>query len=89
MHRSLKDMAKYKRRPDLIDAEQFFPGMTAVNKRLGIEENKLPSGDTIANLNTSDAIWKLEAGDFVVTYSNGKKIVMKPDAFHKAFEIHR
>lgn len=64
-------MAKYRKKPITIEAEQWFPSED--------EQHKI--------IKTSEGNMFVHPGDWIVTGVNGEKYSCKPDIFEKTYEL--
>jgi hypothetical protein len=71
---------KFRKKPIVIEAEQWFPGIRIE----GVEYDILP-GQT-PYISTLEGIMWLSPGDWVITGVNGEKYPCKPDIFEKTYE---
>lgn len=69
---------KYKRKPTIVDAEQWFPG----SRVSGVIENAHRKG----TVQTTDGPVRLNDGDWVVTTAHGEKTVYTQEKFSQFYE---
>lgn len=69
-------MAKYQRKPDTVDAEEYKPGM----------EDSVGPMDKTPYIDTPDGTISIDEGDFIVTNDDGERYQCSPDAFHSMYE---
>lgn len=74
-------MAKYRKRPIIIEAEQWFPG-----KEIQGIYPKFPSGKKVFLIDTLEGTLTVTEGDWIITGVNGEKYPCKPDIFEKSYE---
>ena len=78
---------KYRKKPIIIEAEQWFPGV----KIEGVEElfYAIPAGKPAgeARIETLEGKMKVSPGDWIITGVNGEKYPCKPDVFKKTYEL--
>lgn len=71
-------MKKYRKKPVVIEAEQWFPNKEIKGVRvLG----------SIARIETPEGDLEVSSGDYVITDTEGEKYPCKPDIFEKTYEI--
>jgi hypothetical protein len=70
-------MAKFRKKPVVIEATQWFPGtlMDGVVERDGVGVIKTLEGDMVAS-----------PGDWIITGVKGEKYPCKPDIFEATYE---
>lgn len=76
---------KFRKRPVVIEAEQWFPGKQVE----GVIEGFYISGDEQqyeAKCPTLEGIFGVTVGDWIITGINGEKYPCKPDIFEKTYE---
>lgn len=84
-------MAKYRKKPVIIEAEQWFPGIKIENvehsvKKLGCDISfRDLYGENYALLDTGDGRVLIESGDWIITECK-KKYPCKPDIFEKTYD---
>lgn len=79
-------MAKYRKRPPVVEAVEWQPGVVvdALCTRAECD-----SGVDGAHVHTARGAIALAPGDFIVTDENGRTFPCKPDVFHIAYEPER
>lgn len=70
-------MARFRRRPVEVDAEQWMPGRELVGVVKG------PNGPVVQ---TPDGLKRVNRGDWVVTTADGKRYVCDPFVFSRTYE---
>lgn len=76
---------KYRKKPIVIEAEQWFPGKeidgveTVAEIILGCPVQKCV-------INTLEGMMQVSPGDYVITGVNGEKYPCKPDIFEKTYD---
>ncbi len=81
-------MAKYRKRPVVIEAEQWHPGKYVE----GVRETVHDPGDgtTVSNgygwIDTLEGPMRVSPGDFIITGVKGEKYPCKPDIFAQTYE---
>ena len=84
-------MAKYRRKPAVVDAVQWFPDVEIE----GVQEHDpfAPDDPThgayidYAEIETPEGTVTVSEGDWILTGFNGKKCVLKPDIFDATYEL--
>lgn len=71
---------KYRKKPVIIDAEQWYPGIPIE----GVEWN--PSLKDKALINTLEGQHVVSIGDWIITGVKGEKYPCKPDIFEMTYE---
>ena len=81
-------MAKYRKKPVIIEAEQWFPdkGIEGVmlSAVLGTAEDN-PSGQ-YGQIETLEGLMACEPGDYIITDVNGRKYPCRSDIFEAMYE---
>ena len=79
-------MAKYRKKPVVIDAEQFEPGWTDIWPEGVYKDDTSSSGFSIDTLEGKHEVTPL---DFIITGVKGEKYPCKPDIFRMTYDpIH-
>ena len=68
---------KYRKRPIVIEAEQWFPGKEVT----GVMEFK-----GYGYIDTLEGMMTVSPGDFIITGIKGEIYPCKPDIFHETYE---
>ncbi len=80
-------MAKYRKKPIVIEAEQYRPGLEdGFGDRYG---NIIISGDDIKIypfIETLEGRMRIDEGDWIITGIKGEKYPCKPDIFEMTYE---
>ena len=85
-------MAKYRKRPIIVDAEQWNPDSLETPKphepdRLGVIWCYSPMGQVCSGIiETLEGDHEIQIGDWVVTGIKGEKYPVKPDIFEATYE---
>lgn len=82
-------MAKYRKKPVVINAEQWFPG-----SNIAVVE-EFETGDAITEVmgkiktleDTLDSYHYVSPGDWIITGVNGEVYACKDDIFKKTYEL--
>ena len=74
-------MAKYRNKPEIIEAEVYRPGLED-----GVYANNFGSGEMIPYINTLEGRLRISPGDYIITGVQGERYPCKPDIFHKTYE---
>jgi hypothetical protein len=86
-------MAKYRKRPIVIDAVQWFPGImidgveTHHEKTSPIDGYAQYTGKIVGRIETLEGVMDAQPGDWIITGVNGEKYPCKPDIFEKTYEL--
>ena len=75
-------MAKFRKKPIIIEAEQWFPGIRIEGLEIGGY-----FGDPDAYIETLEGVMKLSPGDWIITGIKGEKYPCKPDIFKATYEL--
>lgn len=78
-------MAKFRKRPIVIEAVQWYPGVPLE----GVIEGAFISGDEQgyeARCPTLEGIFGVTAGDWIITGIKGERYPCKPDIFEATYE---
>ncbi len=78
-------MAKFRKRPVVIEAEQWFPGKVVE----GVIEGPYISGDEqlyAAKCPTREGVFGVTPGDWIITGVMGEKYPVKPDIFEMTYD---
>ena len=76
---------RFRKKPIVIDAEQFFPGRRPWPQ--GIKRT-LPtsSGEDYYYIRTLEGEYRVTPGDWIITGIKGEKYPCKPDIFDQTYE---
>jgi hypothetical protein len=74
-------MAKFRKKPVVIEAEQWFPGVEIE----GVTEHKTPTC-IYGKIHTLEGTMTVSEGDWVITGIQGEKYPVKPDIFEATYE---
>lgn len=77
-------MAKYRKKPIVIEAEQWFPGKEIA----GVENNwnNDPRMSGSYTIRTLEGHLNVSPGDWIITGVKGEKYPCKPDIFEATYE---
>ena len=75
-------MGFYRKKPIVIEAEQWFPG----KKIDGVWGEEEFNGKTIAHIVTLEGEHIVSPGDYIITGIKGEKYPCKPDIFKATYE---
>lgn len=78
-------MAKYRKKPVVIDAEVYRPGLEDGFDIKHPEEQHL--ADKIPYINTLEGKHYISPGDYIITGIKGERYPCKPDIFEKTYEL--
>ncbi len=79
-------MAQYRKRPIIIEAVQWFPGVAVE----GVIEGPYISGDEqlyAARCPTLEGVFGVTPGDYIITGVQGEKYPCKPDIFSATYDL--
>lgn len=79
---------KFRKKPVVIDAEQFLPDENKIPDGVISDGNGDPRKDQRYSwiINTLEGNMYVSYGDWVITGVNGEKYPCKPDIFEKTYE---
>ena len=91
-------MAKYRKKPIVIEAEQWFPGKVVEGVIEGVggpfKGGNFSKGDEIpveispmAYIETLEGRHIVQSGDWIITCVVGEKYPCKPDIFEQTYEL--
>lgn len=93
-------MRKYRKKPVVIEAEQYKPGMEDGFNTYAIgvggrgqftgyfdKNEALPKNIRIPAIKTLEGIMEISDGDFIITGIKGERYPCKPDIFHTTYEL--
>lgn len=93
-------MSKYRKKPVIIEAEQYKPGMEDGFNTYSIGLNgrgeftgyfnkngALPKNIRIPAIKTLEGIMEISEGDFIITGVKGERYPCKPDIFYATYEL--
>ena len=87
-------MAKFVKKPMVVDAEQYQPGMEdgfgckKLNKCYSNNFEKCPKCELLRPyIKTPKGRHYIHPGDQIVTHEDGRKEVVKPDVFEEMYEL--
>ncbi len=76
-------MAKYRKKPIVVEAEQFFPNNhpypKGVMKRVDISDEYF--------MDTLEGPYVVTSGDYIITGVKGEKYPCKPDIFEMTYDL--
>ncbi len=82
-------MAKFRKKPIVVEAEQWFlgklvdgVGIVRMRIRVGDKEHS----DQYGCIETPKGVRRIEEGDWIITDADGKVSFCKPDIFEKTYE---
>lgn len=78
-------MAKYRKKPVVIDAEQFFPDNKPWPVGVTTDPNS-PTGYSIGTLENVAQGHEVTAGDWIITGTQGERYPCKADIFRTIYE---
>lgn len=76
-------MAKYRKRPVVVEAEQFWPGREA---ELGVRRAQFDDHNVRYYIKTLEGLMSVEPGYWIVTGIQGEKYGVRPDIFVETYE---
>ena len=76
---------KFRKRPVVIEAVQWFPGIEVE----GVTEAVYRDGDMIfpASVRTLEGYHGVSSGDWIITGIKGERYPCKPDVFERTYEL--
>ena len=77
-------MAKYRKRPVIVEAEQFFPDREPWPD--GVSGGFRGEGDWVAWIETLEGDMDVSSGDWIITGVKGERYPCKPDIFEMTYE---
>lgn len=77
-------MAKFRKKPIVVEAEQWFPGKEVAGVHFGYSTD--PENRGRAVVTTLEGVMYVSKGDWIITGVNGEKYPCKPDIFEKTYE---
>ena len=82
-------MAKYKKKPVVIEAVRFMIDETLPDWFMDrVSDNIIIThSDGTCEINTLEGVMKADKGDYIIKGVNGEVHPCKPDIFHKTYEI--
>lgn len=78
-------MAKFRKKPVVIDAEQFWPHERPWPQGVQ-EDDRSPTGYSIGTLENTAQGHEVTAGDWIITGTSGERYPCKPDIFATIYE---
>jgi hypothetical protein len=75
-------MPKFRKKPVVIEAEQWFPDCEVAGVRVHYAQGKYP----IALCDTLEGAHMVSPGDWIITGVKGEKYPCKPDIFAMTYE---
>lgn len=79
-------MAKFRKKPVVIEAEQFFPYKKPWPKGVVGVLKKAPPGDCYYCIETLEGDHIVSEGDWIITGVQGEKYPCKPDIFDQTYD---
>lgn len=80
-------MAKFRKKPIVIEAEQFIPdGPVPDGVILWKDAGVIPRDMSFGYIDTLEGQMHVMANDWIITGVNGEKYPCKPDIFEKTYE---
>lgn len=75
-------MPKFRKKPLVIEAEQWFPGKQVE----GAKEWREPSGEVFAEVESLEGTLIATPGDWIITGIQGEKYVCRNDIFRASYD---
>ena len=75
-------MARYRKKPEIIEAEVYRPGLED-----GFYANNFGSGEMIPYIKTLEYTIRISPGDYIIIGDKGERYPCKPNLFHKTYEL--
>lgn len=79
-------MTKYRKKPVVIEAEQFFPESEHWPEGVVEKDDGSRNFTTVYWIDTLEGGHVVTPGDFIITGVSGEKYPCKPDIFYKTYE---
>lgn len=76
---------KFRKKPVVVEAEQFSPAVSPWPKGVEIDERS-PTGYSIGTLENISSGHEVTPGDWIITGVKGEKYPCKPDIFEATYE---
>lgn len=76
---------KYRKKPIIVEAEQFFPGVNPLPKGVHVARG-IPGSPAHGFLKTLEGDFIVTPGDWIITGIKGEKYPCKPDVFAATYE---
>lgn len=82
-------MAKYRKKPVVVEAKQWFPGQDI--EGLDVDPPEIaqyrPLGEPMAFIDTLEGRMTVSIGDWIITGVKGEHYPCKPDIFAATYEL--
>ena len=82
-------MAKFRKKPVVIEAEQYDGSLESVNKILKLDKwdtNSIVLSDKCLTINTLEGKMRADIGDWIIKGVQGELYPCKPDIFEATYE---
>lgn len=85
---------KFKKKPVVIEAEQFLPNDEAIEKVMAlasrgsrrVQVTRMPDGKCTMQIQTLEGVMEASIGDWVIRGIQGEVYPCKPDIFYATYE---
>lgn len=85
---------KFKKKPVVIEAEQFLPNDEAIEKVMAlasqgsrqVQVTRLPDGKCTMHIQTLEGVMEASIGDWIIRGIQGEVYPCKPDIFYATYE---
>lgn len=85
---------KFKKRPVVIEAEQFLPDYESIDKVMSLASQgsrrvsvtRLPDGKCTMHIQTLEGVMEASVGDWIIRGINDEVYPCKPDIFYATYE---
>jgi len=85
---------KFKKRPVVIEAEQFLPNDESIDKVMSLASQgsrqvsvtRLPDGKCTMHIQTLEGVMEASVGDWIIRGIQGEVYPCKPDIFNGTYE---
>jgi hypothetical protein len=78
-------VAKYKKKPVVIDADQFYPSLVPWPEGV-IRNSASPTGYSLFTLEHTANPFEVTPGDWIITGVKGERYACKPDIFTALYD---
>lgn len=79
-------MSKFRKRPVVIEAEQFLPGKSPWPKGVYVAKAGERQGEVKFQIDTPEGPFVVKPGDWIIVGIKGERYPCKPDIFEATYE---
>jgi len=79
-------MTKFRKKPIVIEAEQWFPGKEIEGLSFDVSYGDSTYRPDLPRIKTLEGWMMVSEGDYIITGINGEKYPCKPDIFEKTYD---